>query len=174
MTRYFFLIATLVACGSKPAEPTTPPPVATTAPDPAPTPVAPPPAEKPAPPPIDPAKVKADALALETAAYDKAKPVFQKYCAGCHIKGGKKADKKKLDHVDMTSYPFGGAHAKSIGNEIRVVLAIDGHKKATMPSDKPGAVTGDDLATIKAWTEAWQAAGKAGVHPADPADKDDE
>ena len=78
----------------------------------------------------------------------------------------------KLGHVDMTTYPFGGMHAKAIGNQIRVVLAIDG-PKATMPDDKPGSVKGADLALIKAWTEAWQAAGKAGVHPADPADKDD-
>jgi hypothetical protein len=35
-------------------------------------------------------------------------------------------------------------------------------------------VTGEDLATIKAWSEAWQAAGAAGVHPAEPADKDDD
>ena len=100
--------------------------------------------------------------------------MFEKYCANCHTKTGKKATGKKLGHFDMTTYPFGGEHAKSIGNEIRVVLAIDGHKKATMPDDKPGSVKGDDLAAIKAWTEAWQAAGAAGAHPADPADKDDD
>jgi len=96
--------------------------------------------------------MKADLLAAETAAYDKAKPAFEKYCASCHSKSGKKAEKKKLDHFDMTAYPFAGMHAKSIGNEIRVVLAIDGNKKASMPYDKPAA----------------------GLHPADPADKDDD
>lgn len=129
---------------------------------------------KPEPPKPDPEKVKADLLAAENAAYDNAKPVFRKYCASCHTKGGKKATGKKLGHFDMTTYPFGGAHTKSIGNEVRVVLAIDGNKKATMPDDKPGSIKGDDLALIKAWTEAWQAAGAAGVHPAEPADKDDD
>ncbi|HET9992175.1 MAG TPA: c-type cytochrome [Kofleriaceae bacterium] len=124
--------------------------------------------------PADAEKIKADLFAAETAAYDKAKPAFQTYCAGCHTKSGKKATRKKLDHFDMTTYPFGGEHAKSIGNEIRVVLAIDGAKKPSMPEGKPGSVKPDDLAAIKAWTVAWQAAGAAGVHPADPADKDDD
>lgn len=110
-------------------------------------------------------------MAAETAAYEKAKPVFDKYCSGCHTKGGKKATAKKLEHVDMTTYPFGGMHTASIGNEVRKVLGIDGGK-ATMPYGKPGSVTGDDLAAIKAWTEAWQAAGKAGAHPAEAADND--
>ena len=115
-----------------------------------------------------------DPLAAESTAYDKAKPVFEKYCASCHTKTGDKATEKKLAHFDMTTYPFGGEHARSIGNEIRVVLAIDGEKKPTMPDDHPGAIQGDELATIKAWTDAWQAAGRAGVHPAEPAAKDDD
>jgi hypothetical protein len=119
-------------------------------------------------------KVKADLLAAETAAYDKAKPVLATYCASCHTKSGKKASAKKLGHFDMTTYPFGGEHAKSIGNEIRVVLAIDGAKKPSMPEGKPGSMKADDVATIKAWTEAWRAAGAAGIHAADPADKDDD
>jgi hypothetical protein len=43
-------------------------------------------------------------------------------------------------------------------------------KKATMPSGKAGSVTGDDLAAIKAWTDAWDAADNAGAHApaADP------
>ena len=165
----------LAACGSK-APPTTkpaePPPMeapagsATTA-EPT-TPTAPATTGPAAP---DPAKAKADAVAAENAAYEKAKPVFEKYCANCHTKAGKKATAKKLDHFTMDTYPFGGEHTKSIGNEVRKVLGIDGGK-ATMPYDKPGSVTGDDLATLKAWTEAWQAAGKAGAHPADPADND--
>ncbi len=81
---------------------------------------------------------------------------------------------KKLDHFSMDSYPFGGEHARSIGNEIRVVLAIDRTKTASTPPDRPGSVTGDDLAAIKAWTEAWQASGAAENHPAEPADKDDD
>ncbi len=130
------------------------------------------PADKPAdPPPPDTTKMKADLLAAESAAYEKAKPVFEKNCANCHTKAGKKSSAKKLGHMDMGTYPFGGEHTASIGNEIRKVLGIDG-AKPTMPFDKPGSVKGDDLATIKAWTEAWQAAGAAGVHPAEPADND--
>lgn len=187
MTRHLttlLVTAALAACGSKPAPaPTTPTKPVDTAegsamgsgsaeahPMDAPKPVD----DKPMPPKPDPEKVKAELMAAETAAYDKAKPVFEKYCASCHTKKGKKATAKKLGHFDMTAYPFGGQHAKSIGNEIRVVLAIDGAKKPTMPDDKPGSVKGDDLATVKAWTEAWQAAGAGGVHPADPADKDDD
>jgi len=168
------LLLALIACGGKPALAPTPP-----APEPAPVAAAPAPTPveearpvEPAKP--DPEKAKADLYAAETAAYDKAKPVFDKACARCHTKTGKKMKPKTLGHVDMTTYPFGGEHAASIGNEIRVVLAIDGHKKASMPSDKPGSLTSDELSTIKAWTEAWQAAGAAGVHPAGPADKDDD
>ncbi len=137
-------------------------------------PIAPEPVAKEQPATVDPDNVKAELLAAETAAYDKAKPVFATYCASCHTKSGKKASAKKLGHFDMTTYPFGGEHAKSIGNEIRVVLAIDGAKKPSMPEGKPGSMKPDDVATIKAWTEAWRAAGAAGVHPADPADKDDD
>jgi hypothetical protein len=166
-----FLTLALAACGSKsppPANPT-PPPAETheAAPAPAEQPKSPE-AEKPAPPKTD---AKADALAAETAAYDKAKPVFEKYCSTCHTKAGKKSAKKKLDHFSMDTYPFGGEHTAFIGNHIRDVLGISG-KKATMPFDKPGSVKGDDLALIKAWAEAWDAAEKAGAHPPHGEDPD--
>jgi hypothetical protein len=45
------------------------------------------------------------------------------------------------------------------------VLGLSG-KKAKMPADKPGSVTGDDLALIRAWTDAWDVADKAGTHAA--------
>jgi mono/diheme cytochrome c family protein len=106
-------------------------------------------------------------LADEQAAFDKAKPVFAKYCAGCHTQGAKQATAKKLDHFDMTGYPFGGHHAATLGPTIRKVLAIGGGK-ATMPNGKPGSVSGDDLAAIAAWAKAWDAAQAAGAHPAVP------
>lgn len=183
MKRYLntiLMTAALAACGSK-SKPVAMPPEPKPAADdttasgsdahPMETP-AKPMEEKPAPPKPDPEQVKAELMAAEMAAYEKAKPVFEKYCATCHTKGGKKATAKKLGHFDMATYPFGGQHTKSIGNEIRKVLAIDGTEKATMPFDKPGSVKGADLAAIKAWTEAWQEAGKGGVHPAEEADKD--
>ena len=174
----FLVAGALAACGGSKHTPVTPPTegsgsatqTATSTPD-----AAPATDTKPVEPPkVDPEKQKADLAAAETAAYDKAKPVFEKYCASCHTKAGKKSSKKKLDHFSMDTYPFGGEHTKSIGNEVRVVLGIDGGKKPTMPYDKPGSVQGDDLAAIKAWTEAWQASGAAGNHPAEPAEKDDD
>ena len=181
----FLTAAALASCGgSKSSDPTTPPPMgdgsAVATPDKPMEPAKPPeppkeapkePVKPPEPPKPDPAKVKADLMAAEMSAYDTAKPVFGKYCASCHTKAGKKATKKKLDHFTMDTYPFGGEHTKSIGNEVRKVLGIDG-AKPTMPFDKPGSVKGDDLATLKAWTEAWQASGKAGNHPVDPAEAD--
>ena len=121
--------------------------------------------DDPAPP--DPVEVQAALAAAETAAYQNAKPVFDKYCAGCHQQGGKKATAKKLGHFDMTSYPFGGEHAKVIGHEVREALAIGGGT-ATMPFDKPGAVTGDELALIAAWADSFDAA-----HPDQPPGDDD-
>ncbi len=110
-------------------------------------------------------------LANEHAAYEKAKPALDKYCAGCHTRGGKHATAKKLDHFEMTSYPFGGHHAGTLGPTIRKVLAIGGGK-ATMPDNKPGSIAGDDLAAIAAWTRAWDASQAAGAHPAAPAHAD--
>jgi hypothetical protein len=110
---------------------------------------------------------KQSLLADEQAAFDKAKPAFEKYCAGCHTQGAKQATAKKLDHFNMTSYPFGGHHAGTLGPTIRKVLAIGGGK-ATMPDGKPGSVAGDDLSVIATWAKAWDAAQAAGAHPAAP------
>ncbi|MGE5183941.1 MAG: hypothetical protein ACM31C_17845 [Acidobacteriota bacterium] len=110
---------------------------------------------------------KASLLADERAAFEKARPAFDRYCAGCHTRGGKHATAKKLDHFEMTSYPFGGHHAGTLGPTIRKVLAIGGGKP-TMPDSKPGLVKGDDLAAIAAWTRAWDAAQAGGAHPPVP------
>ena len=95
--------------------------------------------------------------AAERAAYEKAKPVFDKYCARCHTKGGAKATAKKLVHFDMTTYPFAGHHAATMGKTMRKVLGLSG-RKPTMPSDNKGAVQGEELALVKAWIDAWDAA----------------
>ena len=174
-TTLFALLVAGAACGggsSMPATPTTPP--ATTDPVPMtenPTPVALPanpvdpvqpaaPAQPAAP---DPAKIKADLLAAEMAAFGKAKPVFERWCAKCHSKDGKSTSAKKREHFDMTTYPFGGHHAMEIGGEIREVLGVTG-KKATMPLDKRGAVKGEELELIKAWADAFDASHQGGAH----------
>ena len=108
---------------------------------------------------------KADLLAAETAAWKAARPGFDTYCAHCHTAGGRAVTKKKLSHFDFTSYPPAGHHAQTIGITVRSVLGLSG-SRARMPLDKPGSVAGDDLARIKAWTDAWEAADKAGAHAA--------
>jgi hypothetical protein len=111
----------------------------------------------------DPATIKADLLAVENAAFEKAKPVFEKWCASCHSKDGKKTSAKKREHFDMTTYPFGGHHAMEISGEIREVLGLTG-KKPTMPADKKGAVKGEELESIKAWADAFDASHRGGAH----------
>jgi mono/diheme cytochrome c family protein len=114
-----------------------------------------------------PGKAGSAALAAELAAWKTAKPVFDSYCAGCHSKSGEKTSARKLSRFDITSYPIGGRHAATIGVTVRKVLGLSG-RKPTMPSGKPGAVTGDDLAKVKAWTDAWVAADAAGAHVSPP------
>src|SRR5262249_59502641 len=110
-----------------------------------------------------PAKGEANRFGAEPRAGTGAKRVSEKYCAKSHSQGAQGATKKKLDRFDMTAYPMTGPRAATIGTTMRDVMGISG-KKPTMPFGKPGAVTGDELAAIKAWTDAWQAADKAGAH----------
>ena len=112
------------------------------------------------------APVAADPVAVERAAFDKARSVFESHCASCHRKGEQRATKKALGHFDMSSYPFGGHHASEIDVTIGKVLGIGGGK-ATMPKGKAaGSVAGDDLAAIEAWMRAFAAAKAAGAHGA--------
>jgi plastocyanin len=111
----------------------------------------------------DPVRVKAELLAAETTAYQTAKPVFEKYCARCHSKGGKGAKAKTLEHFEMTTYPFAGHHAMELGKEVREVLGIGGGKP-TMPKNKPGVVKGDELVLVAAWADAFDAAHAGGAH----------
>lgn len=174
MLKLLSAIVLLSACGGPRKAPPPPPPVAPAEPaapavptadaasaEPAPPPAEPPQAAEPAPP--DPEQVKASLRAAELAAFEAAKPVFDKWCAKCHTKGGRKASATKLRHFDMTTYPFGGHHSKTMSKEIREVLGLAG-KKPSMPADKKGAVKGDELALIKAWADAFDAAHAAGAH----------
>jgi hypothetical protein len=120
-------------------------------------------AEAPPPDAAPPPDPKVALRAAETDAYTAANPVFDKYCTSCHSRDGDLSSKKALEHLDITSYPFGGHHVTTIGPTIAHVLGIDG-AKPKMPRNKPGAVQGDDLAKIKAWAAAWQAADDGGAH----------
>jgi hypothetical protein len=91
----------------------------------------------------------------EIAAFEAAKPAFERHCFRCHTKAGKKSKSKALAHIAMDRYPFTGPHAGEAGTVIREVLGAGGNKKATMPSDDPGAVTGADLAKILTWTNTF-------------------
>lgn len=121
----------------------------------------------PAPAESDPAQAKADLLAAEMAAFEKAKPVFDKNCSSCHVMGGRGAKAKTLQHFNMTKYPFGGHHAHEMTASIRKSLGLTG-SKATMPKNKPGSVQGDDLATIAAWADAFDASMAGGAHEGMP------
>lgn len=93
----------------------------------------------------------------ERAAYERAKPVFDKHCAKCHTSGGAASSAKALEHFAMDGYPFGGHHAAEIGVTVRKSIGAAG-SKATMPRGNPGAVQGDELAMILAWANAFDAA----------------
>lgn len=89
----------------------------------------------------------------EISAFAAAKPAFERHCFRCHTTTGKKSKRKALAHLSMNRYPFAGHHASEAGAVIRNVLGASPGVKATMPSDDPGAVTGDDLAKILTWAD---------------------
>jgi hypothetical protein len=93
----------------------------------------------------------------EITAFERARPAFERHCFRCHTTAGKKARPKSLAHITMDGYPFGGHHADEAGVVVRKVLGAGG-RKATMPSDDPGIVTGDDLKRILTWADAYDAA----------------
>jgi outer membrane biosynthesis protein TonB len=160
-------VAALAACGGgdkKPVEPTPDPQPDPTPVEPTPDPTAKPdePVKPDEPPPPDP---KVELMAAETAAFEKAKPVFEKFCGKCHSDTGKSKSAKKLGHLNITAYPFTSSHGATLAADIRKALAIGGGKP-TMPADKKGSVKGDDLAAIAAWADAWDAAEKGGAHEA--------
>jgi hypothetical protein len=110
------------------------------------------------------AKLEAD----ESAAYERAKPVFAKHCARCHTDGGREASQSARRHFDMDEYPFGGHHAAEIPKYLRRVLGADG-RKPTMPRDEPGAVRGTELELVLAWAEAFELTHRSEPqHAADP------
>jgi hypothetical protein len=97
----------------------------------------------------------------EQEAYERARPVFEMYCASCHTSSaGKRA---ALRHFTMDGYPFGGHHAAQISSTIREVLGASG-QPATMPKDRPGVIQADELRAILDWADAFDRAHAAGNH----------
>ena len=97
----------------------------------------------------------------EHEAYERARPVFERYCASCHTSSaGKRA---ALRHFTMDGYPFGGHHAAQISSTIREVLGASG-QPATMPKDRPGVIQAKELRAILDWADAFDRAHAAGNH----------
>ncbi|MCG3174816.1 MAG: hypothetical protein GMKNLPBB_03105 [Myxococcota bacterium] len=99
----------------------------------------------------------ASGILSEQDAYERALPVFQRYCANCHTTAGDRSRASTLRHFNMDRYPLTGHHANEIGATVRKVLGASG-KRATMPRDRPGAVQGDDLRLVLEWAEAFDRA----------------
>jgi hypothetical protein len=105
-----------------------------------------------------PATLEADPMTQEMQTYEQAKPVFEKYCAGCHTERARGTEHAEaLLHFSMDRYPFGGHHADEIGAEIRAVLGATDNEP-TMPPDNPGVVRGEELALVLAWADAFDRA----------------
>ena len=96
----------------------------------------------------------------EQAAYDAAKPAFERHCVRCHSHAGETPRAKAINHIDMSSYPFGGHHPHDSGAVIRRSLLGDKAKgkDPSMPRGKPGSVVGADLEKILAWADAFEKA----------------
>lgn len=97
----------------------------------------------------------------EQEAYERARPVFARYCASCHTSGA--GTRSALLHFTMDRYPFAGHHADQISSTIRDVLGANG-QPATMPKDRPGVVQGDELRIILDWANAFDRAHATGKH----------
>lgn len=94
-------------------------------------------------------------VVTEQEAYERAKPIFEKYCARCHTK--QSAKRTALKHFAMDSYPFDGHHTDNMPSTIRKVLGVSG-SRATMPRDKPGIIQGNELRLILDWADAVEGA----------------
>ncbi len=116
---------------------------------------------------VEPVSVKPaiseDFLAVEVAAYQSARLVFEEECGGCHTPDStRKKPKKAVAHFSMGSYPFAGHHQSELGRSIRMAIGGTG-KPATMPKDAPGSLAGEDLKVLLAWADAFDMAAEAGV-----------
>jgi hypothetical protein len=86
----------------------------------------------------------------ERLAYERARPVLERYCASCHRSSAQNARSSSLRHFSMDRYPFGGHHANTIGTTILFVLGVT-RPRPSMPMDQPGAVVGEELRAVTDW-----------------------
>ena len=93
----------------------------------------------------------------ERQAYSRARPVFERYCAGCHTPGG--GNSEAVEHFNIGTYPFTGHHSHEVAETVRRALGATG-KPATMPADRPGIVKGEELTRVLQWADAFD-----GAHP---------
>ena len=109
--------------------------------------------------------MRGEVTSTERAAFEAARPALEVHCFRCHAKDGKKTKAKARAHLDMTSYPFKGHHAGEAGTAVRDALgAGPSGKRATMPSDEPGVVKGEELKRILVWADAFSSAHAAPPH----------
>ena len=91
----------------------------------------------------------------ELAAYDAARPVFQRYCANCHSAPAGAPVSVPMQHFNMNGYPFGGHHASTIAATIRRALGATGQPPTMPPSRSSSArVQGEQLRLVLAWADA--------------------
>lgn len=97
-------------------------------------------------------------LSPELAAYERARPVFQRFCGNCHINGAPMWRQSITSHFDMGHYPFTGHHSNTITITIRRVLGANGRPPTMPPRAGAGSVRGEDLQLILAWADAYDRA----------------
>ena len=112
---------------------------------------------------IPPSQITAE----EKAAFQVAKPVLEKHCFRCHTSARKRGKGKGLKHLSFDRYPPMGHHSHEAGAAVRRVVVGTDEKGPTMPSDDPGAVTGEELKAVLEWADAYERARARNRRPDD-------
>ncbi len=89
----------------------------------------------------------------ELAAYERARPVFERECKRCHASGTRLTSTAAMGGVDMSRYPFGGGTPTEVARRIGVSIGLFG-RGATMPPTRLPGLRGEDAALVAAWIAA--------------------
>ncbi len=101
--------------------------------------------------------VDGDISVAEMAAYLQAWPAFERNCYRCHTGSGEESNRKAVEPLNMSRYPFTGRRGPIAGRAIRKVLdSVSGRR--TMPKDDPDSLNADDLTLILKWADTFDAA----------------